>query len=58
MHRDADLAMLVHFNGRERTAKAFENVFGHADRRFHVIGIKKPRGSALVIVEVGWRSGE
>ena len=50
--------MLVQFNGKDRTAKAFENVFGQADRRFHVIDIKKPGGSALVIVEIGWRSEE
>ena len=42
----------------ERTAKAFENLFWQADLRFHVIDIEKPRGSALAIIEVGWRSEE
>ena len=56
--RDGDLTMLILSNGQERTAKGFENVFGQADPRFHVIDIKQPGGSALVIIEVGWKSGE
>lgn len=58
LHRNVDLAMLAQFNSRERTAKDFEDVFRQADPRFHVIDINKPRGSAMAIIEVAWRSGE
>ncbi|CAF9943820.1 MAG: hypothetical protein ALECFALPRED_001439 [Alectoria fallacina] len=55
--RNVDLAMLAQFNSNERTATAFKNVFHQADPRFQVVDIKKPRGSAMAIIEVVWRSG-
>lgn len=54
---NVDLAMLAQFNSNERTATAFKNVFHQADPRFQVVDIKKPRGSAMAIIEVVWRSG-
>ena len=58
LRRNIDLSMLVQFNSNERTAKAFGNVFRQADPRFHIIAIKRLRGSSLAVIEVGWRSGE
>lgn len=56
--RNADITMLAQFNSRERTAKGFEDVFRQADPRFKVIDMKKPRGGAMTIIEVIWRSGD
>jgi len=49
--------MLAQFNGRQRTAKAFEKLFLQADKRFHLLDIWRPRGNAMAIIEVVWRPG-
>ena len=50
--------MMGQFNGRERTEKAFEQLFQEADTRFGLVAITRPRGSALSIVEFVWEGSE
>ena len=51
-----DLVMLAQFNARERTAKAFQELFHQSDPRFEVKRAEKPKGSAIAIVEAVWKS--
>ena len=50
------MVMLAHFNGRERTAEAFAELFSQADHRFGIESIRKPPGSAMAIIEVIWKA--
>ena len=54
--RNGDLVMLAHFNGRERTPKAFEELLSQADPRFSIESIRRPPGSVMAIIEVVWKS--
>jgi len=49
-----DGIMATLFNAQERTAKEFEKVLKAADQRFVVDAVRRPEGSTMSIVEVGW----
>jgi hypothetical protein len=50
-----DMIMMTLFNGQERTTRDFERVLKAADERFVLEGVRRPEGSTMSIVEVGWR---
>ena len=54
--RNNDLVMLAQFNARERTARAFQDLFQECDPRFDVKRAEKPKGSSIAIVEAVWNS--
>ena len=49
-----DGIMATFFNAQERTAREFEQLFKAADERFVVDAVRRPEGSTMSIVEVGW----
>ncbi|GAW10668.1 hypothetical protein ANO14919_000020 [Xylariales sp. No.14919] len=53
--RSADLNMAAMFNGRERSASDWKELFAAADPRFVLEGIIEPRGSALAIIHSSWK---
>ncbi|KAI1778087.1 O-methyltransferase-domain-containing protein [Hypoxylon cercidicola] len=52
--RSADLNMGAMFNGRERSASEWKDLFASADPRFVLEGIIEPKGSALAIIHAVW----
>ncbi|KAF2248979.1 sterigmatocystin 8-O-methyltransferase [Trematosphaeria pertusa] len=52
--RDMDLLMGTYFNAWERDADEWRELFMKADSRFEFIGITRPLGSALALVEARW----
>ena len=51
-----DGIMATFFNAQERTAREFEYLLKAADERYVVDGVRRPKGSTMSIVEVGWSS--
>ena len=49
-----DGIMQTLFNAQERTAKEYEDLFKGADERYIVDAVRRPKGSTMSIVEVGW----
>lgn len=49
-----DLLMGTYFNAWERDADEWRELFMKADSRFEFIGITRPLGSALALVEARW----
>ena len=49
-----DGIMATFFNAQERTARDFEVLLAAADKRYIVNAVRRPRGSTMSIVEVGW----
>lgn len=49
-----DGIMATFFNAQERTAREFERVLTAADKRYVVEAVRRPKGSTMSIVEVGW----
>ncbi|KAL8831167.1 MAG: hypothetical protein Q9191_001009 [Dirinaria sp. TL-2023a] len=49
-----DGIMATFFNAQERTAREFERVLAAADKRYVVEAVRRPKGSTMSIVEVGW----
>jgi hypothetical protein len=50
-----DMIMATLYNAQERTARDFERVLKVADERFVLEGVRRPEGSTMSLVEVGWR---
>ena len=50
-----DMIMMTLFNGQERTTRDFERVLKAADERFVLEGVRRPEGSTMRVVEVGWK---
>lgn len=46
--------MLGILNARERDVDEWRLLFQDADARFEFLGVKRPRGSALAIMEARW----
>lgn len=53
-YRSEDLNMGAVFNARERTFSEWKTMFTEADSRFTLKSVKKPKGSTLSLMEVGW----
>ena len=49
-----DGIMATFFNAQERTGAEFERVLKAADERYVVDAVRRPQGSTMSIVEVGW----
>lgn len=49
-----DGIMATFFNAQERTAREYEGVLNAADERYVVDAVRRPKGSTMSIVEVGW----
>ncbi|KAI1130877.1 O-methyltransferase-domain-containing protein [Nemania abortiva] len=49
-----DAIMATIFNAQERTAAEYERVLKGADPRYIVEAVRRPEGSTMSIVEVGW----
>ena len=49
-----DGIMATFFNAQERTAAEYEEVFKTADEHYVVEAVRRPKGSTMSIVEVGW----
>lgn len=49
-----DMTMLVLFNARERTEAEWRALLQSADARFTWVGVRRPAGSALAVVECCW----
>lgn len=49
-----DLGMMVLLNARERDEQAWRALLHSVDPRFTWIGVRKPTGSALAVVEACW----
>ena len=52
MQMDSIMATLL--NAQERTAREYEGLFKAADQRFVLDGVRRPEGSTMSVVEVGW----
>ncbi|KAG9243416.1 S-adenosyl-L-methionine-dependent methyltransferase [Calycina marina] len=52
--RTMDLIMLTLLNARERSAGDFEELFREADNGFRFLGVKRPKGCRMSIVEAVW----
>ena len=52
--RSLDLAMLATHNAKERDEGEWKDLLSRADRRFHVVEIRRPGKSRLSIIEVSW----
>jgi hypothetical protein len=53
-----DLNMMVLLNARERDETAWRALLHSADPRFTWVGVRRPGGSALAIVEACWEEGD
>lgn len=51
-----DMIMAACFGGRERRRLEFEKLLAHSDERFVLESIRHAEGSAMGLVEVGWKS--
>ena len=49
-----DGIMATFFNAQERTAKEYELILTAADQHYVVEAVRRPKGSTMSIVEVGW----
>ncbi|THC92138.1 hypothetical protein EYZ11_008383 [Aspergillus tanneri] len=49
-----DIGMLQLLNARERDEQQWKALLREADARYQWIGVQRPEGSALAIIEVGW----
>ena len=49
-----DGIMATFFNAQERTAREYEELFKTADEHYVVDAVRRPEGSTMSIVEVGW----
>ncbi|KAI9732978.1 MAG: hypothetical protein M1818_007411 [Claussenomyces sp. TS43310] len=52
--RSMDLMMLTLLNAQERSAAEFETLFRRADARFRFVGVTRPKGCRMSIVEAVW----
>jgi hypothetical protein len=52
--RTMDLVMLTLLNAQERTEEDFKRLFGSVDGRFRFLGVKRPRGCRMSILEAVW----
>lgn len=52
--RGWDLAMKEAFNARERDIQEWTALIKGADKRFHILEVKRPQGSFLQIIEIVW----
>ncbi|KAK3671767.1 hypothetical protein LTR78_008312 [Recurvomyces mirabilis] len=50
--RNADMVMMSMFNGLEREKSDWEDVIKRADPSLHIVGITKPRGGSLSMIEI------
>ena len=50
-----DGIMASNFNSQERTARELELLLTTADERYVVEAVRRPKGSTMSIIEVGWR---
>ena len=50
--------MLSILNARERDADEWRWLFEEADPRFTFLGVKRPKGSDLAIIEAVWNEKE
>ena len=46
--------MLEILNARERDGAEWRDLFQLADERFKFLGVKKPKGSNLALIEARW----
>lgn len=49
-----DGIMATFFNAQERTAREYKLLLTATDKRYVVDAIRRPRGSTMSIVKVGW----
>jgi len=56
--RTMDLVMLTLLNARERTAGDFEDLFKNADARFKFLGVTRPKGCRMSIIEAIWEGDD
>jgi hypothetical protein len=49
-----DLVMLTLLNAQERSADEFATLFAKADPRYKFIGVTRPKGCRMSIVEAVW----
>ncbi|KAL9074671.1 MAG: hypothetical protein Q9157_004300 [Trypethelium eluteriae] len=56
--RSMDLAMLGFHNAKERDRGEWEELLRRADARFRLVEARRPEGSMLTCMEVGWDGGE
>ncbi len=52
--RTMDLVMLSLLNAQDRTKDEFEVLFRHADPRYRFLGVSRPVGCRMSIVEAVW----
>jgi len=51
-----DIGMLAILNARERDFEDWQHLFQQADSRFDFLGLTKPRGANLAIIEARWEA--
>ena len=49
--------MMEYHNAKERDMTDWMTLLEKADPRFYIVDVKRPNGSILSIIEVGWREG-
>lgn len=52
--RTMDLVMLTLLNAQERTEADFKGLFEGVDARFRFLGVKRPKGCRMSILEAAW----
>jgi hypothetical protein len=52
--RTMDLTMLTLLNAQERTEEEFRELFVRVDERFRFVGVMRPKGCRMSIVEAVW----
>lgn len=52
-----DIGMLAILNARERDFEDWQHLFQQADPRFIFLGVTKPEGANLAIIEARWEVG-
>lgn len=52
--RTMDLIMLTLLNAQERTEEEFRALFAEVDERFRLVGVTRPKGCRMSIVEAVW----
>ena len=50
--------MLQLLNSNQRDAEEWQDLFRKADERFEFVGIRKPAGAALSLIEAYWKGEE
>lgn len=58
LNRNLDICMMVAMNAKEREEGDWESLFIKADPRFKFLGVKRPAGSRMCIIEAEWEGDE